>query len=288
MRIAGVVILYHPELNSILKNISSYLSKLGTLYIADNTENPDPVLIKKIKALPDTVYLHDGENMGIAKRLNEVANKAKSKNYDWLLTMDQDSMFAENNLQNYLHCVNSFKEKEQVAMFGVEYDKKVCQHQSQGCLSIETNQLITSGSIVNLGIFHHLGGFDENLFIDEVDLEYCYRAIVKGFKIIKQKNIYLHHNLGDISYHRSLKNFKLTPRTLHSPIRIYYMTRNYYYLNEKYKSTFPRETTIRRKGLLNRIKNNLLYGNKRFTTIKYILKGYSDYRKKKMGKLIDN
>lgn len=40
----------------------------------------------------------------------------------------------------------------------------------------EVKLAITSGSILNVTIAKQLGSFDENLFIDEVDSEFCYRA----------------------------------------------------------------------------------------------------------------
>jgi len=40
-----------------------------------------------------------------------------------------------------------------------------------------------------------------------------------------------------------------------------------------------------KRGLLIRIKNNIIYNQKRFQVIKYILKGYLDFKKNKMGKI---
>jgi rhamnosyltransferase len=138
--------------------------------------------------------------------------------------------------------------------------------------------------VLNLSLFNIIGGFDEALFIDEVDLDFCYNSITKGYQIIQFKNVFLNHSLGKISFHKSLKNLKLTPRTLHSPQRVYYMVRNFLYVNAKYKNKFKVDKKRRKKALLNRLKNNFLYGRNKGLFTVYILKALVDYSTKKMGK----
>jgi rhamnosyltransferase len=145
-------------------------------------------------------------------------------------------------------------------------------------------QLITSGSIVNLERYGEIGAFDEKLFIDQVDFDYSFRSRLEGFKTIRFNNVYLQHSLGKESEHISFKNFKKTKRSLHSPVRIYYMTRNFFYMRRKYSQHFPEEIAHMKKDLLYRLKNNFLYSPHRFALVKAFLSGYADYRKGKMGK----
>lgn len=282
MGIAGTVILYYPDQN-IFFNVQSYLHSLEKLYIIDNSENPLKEIVGSILKLPNVIYLHDGENKGIASRLNQVCSIAVEDGYSWLLTMDQDSSFTQKKLEEYLNCIKNYTSKEKVAMFGIRYfgekkSKNICEF-------IEINDLITSGSVINLDNFYLVGGFDENLFIDEVDFDFCLNSVTHGYKIIQFQNIFLNHNLGHLSYHRSLKTNKLTPRTLHSPLRIYYGVRNFLYVQSKFKNNFKEDMSIKRKGLMNRIKNNILYNKKRWLVIKYIFKAVLDYSNSKMGKL---
>lgn len=282
MKIAAIVILYNPN-EIVIGNIQSYINSVERLYIIDNTEVPVTQITERLCELPNSVYLHDHENLGIATRLNQASSMARNDGYDWLLTMDQDSSFKEDTLINYLKCVNTFKEKGTISMFGISYFEE--KTGNQFCNSIKVNHLITSGSLLNLQLVPVIGGFDENLFIDEVDFEYCLRSVLKRFGIFRFTNIFLTHNLGETSYHRSFKNSKLTSRVLHSPERIYYMTRNLLYVRSKYRKTFTSEIKLRKKILLNRFKNNILYNKKRFLVIKYIAKAYWDYKKNRMGKL---
>src|SRR5437016_4565785 len=98
-------------------------------------------------------------------------------------------------------------------MFGVEFMEE--QALPGPCHPQETEHLITSGSIINLAA--RTGGFDEHLFIDMVDIEYCYKSIAAGYKIIQFKNILLEHRLGTTVYKKSVKNLQRTARNLHAP-----------------------------------------------------------------------
>lgn len=280
IRIAGCVILYNPE-QSVEQHIISYINKVDKLYIIDNSENP----AKNFELLTNhnfkIIFISDEVNEGIAKRLNHVCDLAIKEGFEFMLTMDQDSYFDESSIKNYFNCVDAFKDKMQASMFGASYKQKPVEI---NCSYIQVKQLITSGSIINLETFKIVGNFDENLFIDFVDTEYCFRSILKGYKLIEFFNIYMHHNLGQLSEQRSLKNLKKTNRTFHTHIRLYYMLRNFLYLNSKYKEGFKAELEIYKKDLLNRIKNNLLYKKERFRLLNLLIKAWKDYKKNKMAK----
>lgn len=277
-RIAGVTILYYPNQTTI-ENILSYYDDVDELFVMDNS--PEENI--SIKQLSNTTlhYFHDGENRGIAERLNQSVKLATEKGFEWLLTMDQDSYFERGVLKEYKKQIEKYSNNDFTAVFGVNYSTT----NEKTITYSEVPLLITSGSIINLDIAKHLGLFDENLFIDEVDSEYCYRARINHFKIIECSQVFLHHILGEMQMGRSLKSGKLTPRRLHAPIRIYYMVRNYFYVRKKLPLIPVAEQKEMRRGLLVRIKNNLIYNAKRWQVLKYILKGYFDFKNNKMGKI---
>lgn len=277
-KVFGVVILYNPS-DDIKQNILTYLHKMEKLFVFDNSER---IVDRKLEELGHKVIVvADGVNRGISERLNAGARAAIREGGKWLLTMDQDSFFSETMLDQYWHCINKFDHRDEVSMFGVEYEKA---DKRSGCESETTTQLITSGSLVNLLLFPEIGGFNEQLFIDEVDSEYCFKSNQKGYQTVKLKNIFLNHSLGVVSTHRSLKSLKITSRTLHSPLRVYYMIRNYLYISREYQKEQPSSFPYRKKALLNRIKNNFLYGKDRVLLIKYLWLAYWHFKTGKMGK----
>jgi rhamnosyltransferase len=135
------------------------------------------------------------------------------------------------------------------------------------------NWLITSGSCINVEVFKKLGGYLEKLFIDEVDHEYCFRANLAGYQVLLFEHIFLSHNLGESrEVNNFMKNRKLK-RNIHSSTRLYYITRNSIYLKRKYKKNFPKEIAALEKDVLVRIKNRLLYADRKFYSLRLILLG---------------
>ncbi len=279
---SAVIILYNPSY-SVIHNIQTFFNHVEKIFLFDNTETKNIPLHLSISSLSKTNIIHDGFNEGIAKRLNQACALAINDGFDYLLTMDQDSFFDENDITKYLECIKSVN-RQNVSMSGINYHQKKV---APECAFTDVNFLITSGSIINLAAFKEIGNFDENLFIDFVDTEYCFRSIRKGFKIIEFPNIYMHHNLGTVHKKYSLKTFTKTSRSFHSSTRLYYMYRNFLYLQSEYKNDFKNELAILKKDLLNRIKNKLLYTPNRISTIKLLLKAKSDFKKNRMGKLPD-
>jgi rhamnosyltransferase len=274
--IAGVVLLYHPD-EGLHRRISSYLGYVDQLYVIDNSEKDTGLHFDSAKIS----YLKDNQNKGIAARLNEAARLAIQNGYDWLLTMDQDSAFSSGNIEKYFSCVRNNKDNN-VALFGVQFNEPLSN--SDSCDGTDSLYLITSGSLVNLKLFPVIGDFDEALFIDQVDYEYSFRSSSKGYRTIQFRNIFLEHQLGTQTTHRSILNFKKSKRSLHAPVRIYYMTRNYLYMRSRYKKVFPAEMAHIKKDLLNRLKNNFLYSPERMSVVANFSLGVLDYIRKKMGK----
>ncbi|MFT4202968.1 MAG: glycosyltransferase [Chitinophagaceae bacterium] len=282
LRVAGMVILYNPDWAEVCGNIKSYLPYLRQLYVFNNTEQTDIPLPPELSVHPQIRYFNDGVNEGIAKRLNQGCDLAIDDGYGWLLTMDQDSEFALGDLSHYYKAIESYPEKEKVAMFGVETDKTIVNEEN----AARVLYLITSGSIINLTLYHSIGGFDENLFIDEVDLDYCYNAIVHGYNIVKFGKIVLEHQLGKSEQKRSILTGKKTHRTFHSPERIYYIVRNNLYLRKKYGNEFRELDKKRMITTFHRIKNRFLYKKGKFHLIATIIDAYNDFRRGQMGRKI--
>lgn len=281
MKLAGTVILYYPDM-ALIDRIKTYINILEVLYVIDNTEHNDINIKNEVLKYQKVKYFHDGENKGIAIRLNEVAERAIKDGHSALLTMDQDSCFDLNMAQQYVKCISTFNSYNNTAMLGVEF---LHQSPSSICTSEKVSELITSGSILNLDLFKSIGKFDEKLFIDYVDHEYCYRAITKGYEIVKFNNIFLQHSVGEAVQKRSFGTLKYTQRSLHSAVRIYYMVRNYYYVKSSYSDSFPAEMKLQQKNILTRIKNKLIYSNERFKLLRLIFRAYKDYKEGRMGKI---
>lgn len=276
-KLASVVITFHPD-QRFYKHIQSYLPGIDHLYVMDNSE-PAFEFKELVTKNEKVTLIQNGQNEGIAARLNQAAVMARSQGYEWLLTMDQDSYFETEHLSSYVEYALEYPDGQEVAMFGVE---TVTPTEIISNIATPVDRLITSGSLLNLQLFEDIGGFDENLFIDEVDHEYCYRAILKGYQNIQFSYIFLHHQLGESVVVHSIKGKRKT--AFHSPLRLYYMVRNYLYMRRKYHPAFEKDLNFRARDLMHRIKNNLLHGPDKAKLLKMLYQAYKDYRKGQMGK----
>ena len=209
--VCGVTVLYNPtETEGIFENINSYLYGLDKLYLVDNSEKENEKLKDKYINLSSKIeYIKMNGNEGIAKALNVAKNKAIKENYDWLLTMDQDSKFKNNDFLKMLNLVKKYF-KEDIAIFS-PFHKTVgsnCENKE----IIEKDTVMTSGNLLNLKIAQEIGDFEEKFFIDEVDHDYCYRIKKENYKIIVLNKIILKHNLGNIKKYRffSVTNHNLS------------------------------------------------------------------------------
>ena len=283
MKIAAIVILYHPGV-SLLSNLNSYYNGVDVLYIFDNTEEKSSV-VHQLSVLPKVVYLHDGLNEGIAKRLNQGMEKAIENECQWVLTMDQDSYFSTGTFSQYLQCFNAFKPIKNVAMFGPVYGRTGADN-STNCQAAEIHELITSGTLLHVDLYSKTGPFDEALFIDSVDHDYCIRSIINGHSLIQFSNIYLLHQLGSMVRRASIKSLFLVKKTkaIHSPFRCYYMYRNLIYLEKKYAGQHVSLLQSLRETAFSNITNCVFYGRDTVRIAQYLIAAQSDFKKGIMGK----
>ena len=280
-KVAAVVVLYNPDKNYI-KNINTYLYHISLLVIVDNSEIPDYSVYSSLENINHVKFVINKENTGISKAINDGIKLAVKEGAEWVLTMDQDSFFENNMIENYLVAFNEISNNKKVAVIGPVSEKR--SDETIPTKIKEVTSLITSGSLINTSIFSEVGGYNEKLFIDEVDHEYCYRIKMLGYSVLQVENIFLNHTLGSQQPVKTLTGKKKV-KTLHSPIRLYYIVRNCCFIIKMYRKQFPEEIQLRRKDLAVRIKNNLLYGPKKFSLIKHILLGFVHFKRKRFGKL---
>jgi rhamnosyltransferase len=283
MKIAAVVILYHPSID-IIHNIHSYYNYVDVLYVFDNSETKS-FEQDRFSTLSKIQYYKDFQNQGIAIRLNAACELAINEGYQWLLTMDQDTRFSEEAIKNYLQCFESFEGKDKVAGFGTNFNiEKV--RSIATCQSKNVHRLITSGMLLNLKLYEKIGGFDKSLFIDLVDDEYCIAAKKLGYTLIQFSHIYMSHNLGKQVHRSSIKSLFLIKKNknIHSPLRCYYMYRNMLYIKEKYKGSNIWLAENIKSFVISHIRVCILYGRQTLAIVKYLFIADKDFKNNKMGK----
>lgn len=280
MNIAGVVILYHPDIKQLSANINTYASGLKQLYIYDNTETQTPGIEAALLSLhPNIKYQNFNSNEGIAKCLNQAVALATQNQFDYLLTMDQDSSFKPGDFEKYKSLIQK-GDFTNVTQFGINCQPNITipSEAPQEALT-----LITSGSILNLSLVKKVGDFNEGLFIDFVDAEFSYRVIQAGFINLMFSNILLNHAIGDLVSGRSVVTLKKSLRIIHAPVRAFYITRNGLFLLFKHKGLSPemKKDVI---SCMKILKNDLIYHPHLAKVYLNVFKGFFAFCFNCMGK----
>lgn len=273
MRLCGVVVWYNPGIQEV-NNIKSYLHKLDKLFVVDNSIENNEKLLSNIDNSCTIEYISNSYNLGIAKALNIGCKNAIKQGYNWILTMDQDSEFEQMMIEKYKNNVEyMIKKDNSIAIFA----PITCKTKSQ--YSRYMNSVITSGNILNLNAYKIVDGFDDDLFIDEVDHDLCFKLIKKGYRIYQFNDIILKHKLGDSKKVKILNKYFTVMN--HNYIRKYYIVRNRCVINKKYPQYTKHYATSNIVDLIKVI----LGEEDKLRKIKYMLKGYIDYKKNKLGKI---
>jgi len=269
MKIPGVIVLYNPDIIDVISNVKSYIEQLDVLYVFDNSEDGiqnkvelEKTFFAKIK------YYSYNENRGIAFALNFILEIVSHSEYDWILTMDQDSSFLlPDGFDSYFKKVKK-EIDNRIALFCPLYPGE----------TTIIPQFYTSGSIMNLGAWLNVGKFDEKLFIDEVDGDYTFRLSEAKYQLKKINNSYISHKLGDKCYRRIFNKTLCSDN--HSALRKYYIARNRVYLMK----IRPRMRLIYLSDSLIKFVLFILIEKDKKNKIIMIFKGIFDGLTNKMGK----
>ena len=273
MKIDAVVVLYNPN-KSVLENIKTYSPIVNKVYAIDNSTNADEELVELIqKEIKNLEYVSLNGNQGIAKALNVGLKKAIDDKADYCLTMDQDSKFPTDEIENIKKYLEDNREEYGIISLnakGVDDNDDF-----QGIKDVDV--WITSGNFIVIENYLKTNGFKEELFIDLVDFELCEQFHNVGKKVGIIGEITINHKIGEPSIKRLLwKKIKVDN---HSPIRYYYQFRNTEYLYRRNKTFYKR---WHRDGYKVQLVQMLVGENKK-ERLKMIRKGRKDGRKGVLG-----
>ena len=258
MKLAAVVIWFYPtslKNQNAIKNIQSYNQFCDSIIIVDNSQNDNSNLIPHNSGF---IYLSNKNHNGIAGALNIGILTARNSGCDYVLTMDQDSFFSNGEAKKYIQNVNSHLNDAKLFSLKLKYEdfsitpilkwpreyipkslKAFIKHTFLKRKKIPEKNIpefeyvtkaFTSGTITEIKIWESVGKYDEYLFIDEVDFDFCNKVLLHNEKILRFNNCILNHSLG-------AKYRTLFPKCYYtkSKMRFYYIIRNKYIQKFRYE-----------------------------------------------------
>lgn len=247
-RVGAVIVAWHPEPVSLRYLIEDMQAQTDIVIVIDNTQ-PSSIGQWALASRKGIVFIDPQENLGVAAAINRGIALLEKLDFMYALLLDQDSLPREGmvaTLVNQLEALES--EGEKIAAIGpsildratgtrapfVNFHLPFNRHLHQDSGTADCDFLITSGKLVNLKYWLKIGPMREPWFIDNIDLEWCFRARRKGFAIRGSFDTELQHSIGE---NRHLWSGPFSPGYRHhSPDRLYTMMRNRVFL---YRSQAP-------------------------------------------------
>lgn len=263
--ILGVVVVYKPEKALLIKNISAIIADVDYLIIWKNSELGFSET--EIISLCDKKIRIEGNqgNMGISYPLNFAWKYASKMGYNYLLTMDQDSVFE--NFHFYKKSIfQNLNNKKSIV--GPLYNKKVSSNAAFE--KLHTPFLITSGMVVPISVLDTVNGYITDFFVDCIDVEFCVRCFCYEIDVYQFTGACIKQKFGNSQ--RKVFCGKSITCTNYSRERLYNIFKNIIIIYRLYD-----HSPLVRNKIFEYLKNYFLFmllvENNRFTKAKSILLG---------------
>ncbi|WP_445621059.1 glycosyltransferase family 2 protein [Kushneria sp. Sum13] len=295
--VRAIVVTYHPD-EPLLARLLTALSRQVSAGVIVNNGEPLSLDASFIKRCGFTVLQMDS-NVGIASALNQGITWAIDAGASYVAFFDQDSLPVDGMITTLRTTLLALQARGlSPGAVGPCYEDRrtgklaeVMAADTQQCLKMmapptegyaEVDMLITSGCLIPVSVLGHVGNMKEDLFIDHVDMEWCFRARHYGYKIYIVGDTRLEHCIGDRFLH-----FMTRRVIMHSPVRHYYMIRNGIALQR-----FPHMTSRWRRNISLTIAKQFIFYSlffpQRKSRIPLMLKGIVDGFRGHLGPLSQN
>lgn len=235
--IAAIIVLYHPDRRLLKRNLEALSGQVDKIFIVDNTPATD--LSGSFPFPPHVSYTPLGRNEGIAAAQNAGIRKALDAHFSAILFLDQDSVAPRDMVDKLSSLSESLSEKgikvggvgpgHKDMITGEVYPESRTISFHNDADALEVREIISSGTLIRSDVLKDTGGMDNQLFIDGVDHEWCWRASrIHGYRFFIARDLYLLHSLGT-GTRKLFGHSMATP----SAQRCFYLFRNYIILSRR-------------------------------------------------------
>lgn len=201
----AAVILYNPDINQLQKCIAPIASNVDSLYFIDNASKNESEINDFVKNTQNAHIIRNSQNQGLSKPFNHLLKFAKEHNFSHLLLLDQDSEPSSNFMEELKrHADKRFVCYTPLLIHKFSDYQKVYGCEPHGDTEI-IKESINSGTFINLDELPENICFDENLFIDWIDIDFFYQLNLASKKILRVNNAKLLINIGNQKIHHIFK-----------------------------------------------------------------------------------
>jgi rhamnosyltransferase len=233
--VCAVLVTYRPDVEALHVAIAAVRPQVAALVIVDNASAG----IDEALAGEDVAFLAQVSNVGLAHAQNLGIDWARANGHSHVLVLDQDSVPAPDMVDQLLAALQRLSSTHRVAAVGPRF-RDTREHRDAPFIKVafpmshklwcdaanpdvECDFLISSGALIPLAVLDDVGGMDDGLFIDNVDMEWSFRVRARGYSLYGVCAAAMDHRLGD-SRQRVLGGAATV--VTHGPARLYYIMRN--------------------------------------------------------------
>lgn len=287
-QVCAIFTTFHPGPETV-HNIASAISQVQQVTVVDNGSGADSVAyLRSASAKLGFHLIENGSNLGIASALNIGCKWAIEQGNQFLILFDQDSEATEGLISNLLDAYDKLKADEKVGLVGAKILDRITRMSPPLLLDHDYRPTLTltSGSLFPAKVIEECGGFEEDLFIEYVDHEYCLRIRSHGYRIVIVDDAVLLHEVGYPRIHRLLGIWSCRC-THHAAERRYYHARNLTVLLFRYWEKEPAWCLTEVQAFVKTTIKSLLFEKHRTRRLWFTLRGCLDAITGRMGERVE-
>lgn len=213
-----LIVTYTPD-NNLFNLVNEIKRQSFSFIVVDNSLVENSFLTKVKNEFSDQYFIANKNINGISRAYNEGFKLAIKLGYDFVITLDQDSLIGNDLISTFNECLIKIKyNKKSFGAIGVSQNKT-----NRQILELsKTYELINSGSIISTTAFKNISGYDEHFFIDNVDFDFFLRLNLNGYLTYKVLSYSIVHKLGSPIFFKIL--FLKIPLNIYPSERLFYYT----------------------------------------------------------------
>lgn len=281
MRICAGIITYNPTLTDVSTCLEALCNQVERVIIVDNASKNVKSLQEVVSKYANVTLVKNSQNIGFAKALTQVFKWAKSQGFNWVLTLNDDSVVPSNMISEYkkiLENQGSLVNQKNAKNSKIAIVCSLLKNRLDGTIlhsKCHEDECITSGSLTSVEAWEKIGGFDEWLEIDGVDFDFSRRLVRAGWKIVECQNVIMEHQIGKA---RSINLIIKHPIVWnHNANRKYYIARNMQVVDYK-MGTYSYVKSLR--AVVRDMIFVALWEKNKFAKIRAMIRGFKDGQQK--------
>lgn len=234
--VRAVFVTWNPDEQRLFEAVRSLAAQVAGVVIVDNGSDNCEALTAQFAQSDRVTVVSLTDNLGIGAALNVGVRLALLEDPAWIMTMDQDTLVSEGAvagiLQDYSALDDQLKSRcavlalrphpQPASIWLTRYVESLLALREVGEFT-ERRGVITSGNLVRADLARQVG-FNESMFIDQVDFDFCYSVRRHGFIVLQQRSVTMDHILGE--HYRDVERV----HPYENAQRFYYIVRNSTYM----------------------------------------------------------